>query len=359
MSPSEPIRYSIPASQRIANVLRVSREMQALPLAPAYELDVSEVQHCEPFGFLLLASAIRALRARVTPEGVPVLVRTIGRTDTKQGHNFAEEMGFWWSIGEDAAPPSGLRTASDRYVRVDYLSVADLYRQAAGADPIRSELVSRRAAELATVLSQETKGPIWQALEYSFREMLRNAIEHSGADKVWFAAWTRFRGNPPDVQVAILDEGRGVRNSLLDNPAYSPSDDAAALKLALQPGISRNVGKPRSESRTRRLLEDFPGQDPSQWDNSGYGLYLTSELAKRTGQFAIASYSSCLAFVGNHAIESSSHHTGTAVRISLNPLEIAKAMDEVFALANGGGKMGGNAKRLISASMMRRLGLGD
>lgn len=354
------VRYQIPMSQNLPHLLRACEEILDLPLSRCYELDFVAMQHCEPFGLLLLGAAIRSLRMRDVSPGTPVTVTILGRTDHgSQGHGFAKDMGFWWSIAEDKERPVNLRSASEHYVRVDRISVSQLYREAGGADPIRSEIVSRKAAELAKVLARGGSGPVWQALEYSFREMLRNAIEHSQSDVVWFAAWARYKQSDPDVQVAILDEGRGIRKSLLENVAYVPKNDQEAIEMSILPGVSRNAGRHRSDEKTRQLLEDFPDQDPGLWDNSGFGLYMTSELAKRAGQFAIVSGDTCVAFVGPTKVVSSTKHQGVAIRISFDPRQLGKAMDEVFAQATAERKSAAQATKLVSASMKKRLGIDD
>src|SRR5262249_16857336 len=154
--------------------------------------------------------------------------------------------------------PSVKQTASITTIPITRLSYAELFRQAGGRDPIRAEIVGKAAAELATTLSGGSKeAPPWQTLEYCFREMFRNSFEHGSTDSVWYAGATRPQKD--DVQIAIVDSGRGIKESLSDNPEERHATDKDAISAALRPGVSRNTHRTRSREVTEKLLEEFPG----------------------------------------------------------------------------------------------------
>lgn len=307
---------------------------------------------------LLVGSAIRALRERTLPDGTPARVNVSGVDTTRQGHEYARNMGFWHSLGleelsHEHLPPSGLR-----FVRIRRLSVAEMTRQCGGVDPIRSELVARQAAELATVLTGgKDDTDFWQATEYTIRELLRNAIEHSRSDLIWLAA--AARPTHDDAQIAILDEGEGIRQPLIRSGRYSPATDRSAIDLALQPGVSRTAGRVLSGERIAMLREQHPGQDPYQYENSGYGLTITSQIARDAGQFAVVSGDASVAYHEGKLLHASTFHPGTALRIVLYPRRLPGILDTVFARAAATSPHRPRSTSLITASMMRRLGLGS
>lgn len=348
-------RFEVPPSLGMPDVLDVCREIYALPSGPSFEIDFAETQHFEPFGMLLLGSAIRRLRDRVDEKGAPVTVAIIGKDLAKQGHDYARHMGFWWSIGDDSDLPSMNRTATKTTIPITRLSYSELYKEAGHRDPIRAERVGAAAANLATTLSgSDPKSPLWLTLEYCFREMFRNAFEHGRVDNVWYTGATR--PTKDDVQIAIVDGGRGIRSSLADNPDERHATDLAAIEAALRPGVSRNTKKVRSPEMTEKLLEQFPDQDPAIYDNTGFGLTLTSNIARDAGQFAIISGEASVAYVqDNHIVTMTMHH-GTAVRLVLHPSRLDGALDRARIKANrDAGRP--HSRSLISASMMTRLGL--
>lgn len=351
-------RYYVPFSLGMPTILSICRDFASLPPRDTYIIDFSSTQHFEPFGMLMMASAVRQLRKRVLPDGSPPLVYTVGRTPTKQGHAFAHRMGFWWSIGDESDLPTVSRTPTSTTIPITRLGIEELYSRSAGADPIRSETVSRAAGNLATTLvGSESKDSLWHSLAYSFREIFRNIIEHSQADAIWYTAQTR--PSMGDIQVAILDTGRGIRASLADNALYSYRTDLEALRAALLPGVSRNTGKERSVRETQKLRETFPHQDPQLYDNSGYGLTLTSSLAKEAGQFAIVSGATSLAYVNQTEAVMETNFTGTAVRMVLHSNRVDGALDRAHQRAERQAGIIPSSRTLVTASMALRLGIAD
>lgn len=349
-------RYAVPQTLGMPRVLDVCRAIHGLPRNDSYEIDFADTQHFEPFGMLLVGSAIRRLGERVAENGKPVSVAITGKDLSKQGHDFARRMGFWWSIGDDSDLPSVKRTASDTTIPITRLSYSDLFKLAGHRDPIRAEVVAEAAADLATTLSgSDTKTPLWLTLEYCFREMFRNVFEHGRVDSVWYAGATRPTRD--DVQIAIVDGGRGVRSSLAENPDERHATDLAAILAALRPGVSRNAKKTRSPEMTEKLLEEFPGQDPAIYDNSGFGLTLTSKLGRDAGQFAIISGGASVAYVRGQEIVSETMHPGTAIRLVFHPSKLEGALERAHLSADRDAGRVPRSGSLISASMMTRLGL--
>lgn len=76
------------------------------------------------------------------------------------------------------------------------------------------------------------------AIMATFGEFRSNVIEHAGDLRGSFAA---FHLSDAALEIVVCDLGRGVLDSLRDNPAHSElNDHGHALKLAVSKGVSRH-----------------------------------------------------------------------------------------------------------------------
>ncbi len=89
------------------------------------------------------------------------------------------------------------------------------------------------------------------------------------------------------------------------NPSLKVSDDKDAIKMALLPGISGKVSRDNADPN-----------DP--WRNSGYGLFMTSRMAKDGGEFFICSGSGGILLNENNERHLETRIRGTAVKVVLN-----------------------------------------
>jgi hypothetical protein len=348
------LEYQISGYLGVPAIHDECERLAALPDSLHYRIDVSKIQHFEPFAMLLLGAALRCLEKR---SGGKATVEVLGRNDGQlQGHNYAHRMGFWWSIGQESLAPRPSSNPGGATIPITKLSYKDLFHASGRLDPVRSGAVSRAASEAATVLCGGCGAtPLWNALEYSFREVFRNAFEHSRSDLVWYTASSR--STKDDIQLAILDEGVGMLASLQSSSLHSPATDAEAIELALKAGVSRNNGRVRTPEETNRLREQFPGQDPDVWDNTGYGLTGVTSLCGEAGQYSIASGNACRSF--SHAtICSDAAHKGTALRFVIQPSRVEEALHKV-GLAGSEWPRKGSSRSLMSESQRRRLELDD
>lgn len=110
---------------------------------------------------------------------------------------------------------------------------------------------------------------------YAFlmREILRNCIEHSEAKEFILKIYI----NPTEKYFAfkVSDSGIGLRKSINTNPRYNVVDDKSALAFSIRPGITRSWKKDP-------LRDD-------EWQNSGFGLFMVSEIINKIGYFEIRS----------------------------------------------------------------------
>jgi hypothetical protein len=131
----------------------------------------------------------------------------------------------------------------------------------------------------------------------------------------------------------VLDEGMGVRQALSGNPELEVVDDSNALHLAIQPGVSG------------RLSGEKLKQKDKIWENSGYGLFITSSLCRQAASFLICSGTKALVLEPDSANFEDTVYKGTALRMVLDTSMISdldKSLD----------KIGSEGERLAKGSLI-------
>jgi hypothetical protein len=129
-------------------------------------------------------------------------------------------------------------------------------------------------------------------------------IEHSESGQ--FGLCAQYWPEKNKVSLAILDRGIGLRQSLAQNPHLSVLNDIDAVKLAILPGIS---GKAYQGAKI---------DDTNIWANSGYGLYMTSQICKLGGSFILTSGSKGIFLSEKHERLFDIRSQGTALNLTLN-----------------------------------------
>lgn len=274
---------------------------------------------------LVVASAIRQKRREVHPDARWTMKGHT--TDKRDARSLATHLGFFESFG---APITGTAQGAESYLPITNLNVQQLL----GGQKYSKIAVVKRICEesdrLATVLCQGHDANILRPIAFSLREVMRNCLEHGATHEFWYAA--QYRPARNRVEIAVLDEGRGVAASLRHNPALSVPDDTAAIRLAFQEGVTSFTGSNRSVDSPPDPAVEY-GHDPSYYDNSGYGLYVLSQLCKTNGNVLLLSGNRSLRLDRDGESIREGFHKGTAVRIVLHPQDIGvrfkSVLDEV------------------------------
>ena len=115
-----------------------------------------------------------------------------------------------------------------------------------------------------------------------------------------------------EFSLAVLDEGIGLRRALSGNPKFANLDsDLSAIRIALLPSTS---GKKIYDGSEFDDKDDAEGE----WGNSGFGLYMTSQIARRSGAFVIGSGDSRVEIRGGKKLTSRYGLPGTLVSLTVN-----------------------------------------
>lgn len=219
-------------------------------------------------------------------------------------------MGYFKHFGLDFGKEPNEASGGSSYLPITIINVASLREASNTRREKIQETIYRRSVHLASILGQGNY-ELEVTLAYAIREIMRNVVEHSLSQNIYLAAqrWA----NVGEVEIAIFDEGIGIQNTLSLNPNLSIKDSSDALKYCLQPGISGKAFYKDGE---------LQNSTNSKWDNSGFGLYVTSELCKLGGEFTIVSYDSALHLNSEQQKIIKTKINGTGIRLKLKLDEI-------------------------------------
>lgn len=295
--------------------------------AESIVLDFSRTRFAYPLGSLMLVAAFRTFvttRKRLfRAEGIDIAGCA--------AHGYLGYMGFFKSLGVDAGKRPGEAAKGATYVPITILTLHDLEQNRrsmmtpTGDLPHLGDAIEKESMRLAALVTQDKRPRINRPIAYCFREIIRNVFEHAEIDTcaVYAQKWTNGF-----IETAIVDRGIGIHASLL--PRLKLASDAEALRAAITPGVSSKRGK-----------------DHGVWSNSGFGLYILSELGKQLGIFTLCSGITGLRAEGGHLSEEDhiASFTGTAVGLKIRQLAssefsklIQKIADEGEAQALGRGE---------------------
>ena len=267
-----------------------------------YYVDFANLHTCDPFPMLIVANSIRHKRERL--KHCLFYAKNVS-------HSYAKHMKFFRACGLGIGEPVEYSRGNSNYSCITKLSVKDLREEGWENCDVVQEVIEKKAKEMAKIVAQGNEG-FQKWLAYTIRELIRNIPEHSNSDTIWYCAqyWPSY----DLVELAIMDEGIGIRDSLCENYNHVSriKCDADAVKLALEPGISG-----------ARSASSF---SQNEWDNSGYGLYVVSEMcAELDASFIIASGDTAIRVkkengeIKHKKISTCIH--GTALQIRVRPSE--------------------------------------
>jgi len=237
-------------------------------------------------------------------------------------------MGFFKSISEQIPIGNnpGEAIGSVNYLPITHLDFVQLHKDdvASGQFGVLGDSIEKKSAELSNIICRgniEMKA----LMTYLIREILRNIPEHANDSTAWICGqyWS-----DQTAEIAIVDEGIGVRSSLQHNAFHREyiNDDATALCCAIKAGISQSFVPGREN------------QSCDEWSNSGYGLYMVSEICKELkGSFCIASGERYI-YVGHDSVVSSgeSYIQGTAVKMTFSTDSLKNSQDIIKRIASRG-----------------------
>lgn len=276
-------------------------------------IDFSGYKHSSLFELVFMAHQMRAAQLKRN-----IKIEAIGHDHMTwaKGMNFFTVSGTDWALNLKQNHGDGFNyiplTVIDCTSKGGYISLKEM-----------NEKIDAEAAIIARVLLHFGSGSAYDTIQYTFREIIRNIYEHSGARSFIIAG--QYYPNHRNVQIVIADNGQGIPNSLRCNKAFSNLDDREALNMALMPGVSGNA----------KALSSNPADI---WQNSGYGLYMISRLARDRGILDVISGNSGVFLKKSedqYAAKSNlsiSNFSGTLIRIGIQVEGGIRPAEEDLAL---------------------------
>ena len=303
--------------------------------------DFSKMSNFDPLSMLIMGATMRNYRMQY-----PEIPFKIGG---HEGKSYAGTMGFFKYVSEsiEIGKKPGEAKGSGNYIPITPINVDEL-REAEisqGNYMDVGDLIEKEAGRLACIVDRGNK-ELHKLLTYLIREILRNTPEHAGTNTMWVCGqyWPSFEL----AEIAIVDEGIGIYNSITRNHAHKEyiANDEEALKWALKAGISEAF-KPSMKPKSRNV-----------WANSGYGLYMVSEICKHlNGSFCIVSYKNYM-LIDNKGIKyGETNFKGTAIRMRIPSKEISKAQTIIDNIAGQGEKEARKIKNAFKKASMPSKGL--
>lgn len=203
-------------------------------------IDFSSMGRVEPFSMVCVANRIR--------DFVRKNKSTVVKVGGYKEKEYAANMAFFRAFGlKHGREPSAVQ-GNHRFVPFTILRTTTINEEASREYGTPQQVVERRAEQLASILSRRTSGDLYESLTFSIREIIRNVVEHSGSKNIEYCAqyWPSYNR----VEIAILDNGVGLRESLSSNPFIEVHNDSDAIQQALMPAISGKTTKAQGSIKT-------------------------------------------------------------------------------------------------------------
>ncbi|MFC6602065.1 hypothetical protein ACFQDF_11575 [Ectobacillus funiculus] len=157
--------------------------------------DYTYLDTIEPFGMLMVASKIR--------EMIDSNPDVDFHSTHFRGKSYAAHMGFFQSTYLDYGNHPGEANGNDSYIPITELKIRELRKESYERTEVVQETVERKSRQLSNVLARGNE-KLSKYLSYSIRELMRNIVEHSDSESIWFAG--QYWPTKDRVEIAILDE---------------------------------------------------------------------------------------------------------------------------------------------------------
>jgi len=305
------------------------KELESNSLTEDVCIDFNSIQFSTPTSMLIIGSKLRKWRVARNEKKLRTAIKKIRETEAM---SYLGHLGFFDFIGskKDFGRRMGEANGSATYVPIINIKRPEF----STLDNWYSSIISyvRGLANVLSGTKEDTEEHRFYL--YTLREIVRNVFEHSQVDECFICGQRWSNGK---VEIAIADEGVGLSTSL--NRSHIVDSEEEAIKLAIKPGVSATNN-----------ITDIE----NTYDNSGYGLYVLSEVVSNFGCFTLGSNSTRL--INRSGDENIDKFTfnGTFIGIELTnaPKHFSEMLNDIIA---SGEKEASNCGKASSASKMSKL----
>jgi hypothetical protein len=227
------------------------------------EIDFGTCGFVSPFSALLLLEAITEIRQR--RKRAKRDTRFVGFEAQSGPAAYLRHLGLFKALGLETFKQMAQTVGvAEKFLPFTKISAGQILNK---GRIIQTTIDARSEALAKVIFPGERNSSAAMMLGYSIREVMRNSFEHGGTTECTVCAQ---RWSTGDAEIAILDRGIGIQASL--RRKFPNLTAAEAVRRALLPGIT-------CESVT----------NDTKWSNSGFGLYVISQLGLEYGSFSIFS----------------------------------------------------------------------
>jgi len=232
---------------------------------------------------------------------------------------YADHVGFFRYAGFQRGKKLGEAFGSANYIPIELIDLENM-RETSGDRPY-AELVDEKAAEMARVLVQESTGDLYQVIQYSLREIIRNSVEHGqGSSLIIFGQyWPALH----KAEIVIYDNGVGIEQTLNEGGVPDAIGSTNAIIKAMEPAITGVTAAEREAQH-------------EYYRNSGFGMYVTSRFCAERGHFRVTSGNSTVTrnIRGNTTNDWS--FDSTCVQLVLDTSNMTGAADRILEIVAEG-----------------------
>lgn len=336
------MRYCI-KNMKMTDALVFSEQLKELESMESVEFNFSGRWKVRPLGMLVIGAIIRNYRTKYPNNDFKI--------SGYEDKSYLGTMGFFKYISPqlEIGKFPGESKGSDNYIPITAIKFNELkednYKK--GNYAVMGDLIEKESGRLAKVISRDNT-ELHKLLTYLIREILRNTHEHAKTDTSWICGqyWPSYN----EAEIGIIDEGIGIFESLALNAAHKKyiTDNKSALQWALKAGISESFRPSKKDGGN------------GEWANSGYGLYMASEICKYLhGSFLLMSYGNYILIEDGKTQMGETSFEGTAIRMFIPTNNINNAKDIISHIANKGENESRKIKNAFKKASVPSRGLID
>lgn len=313
----------------IKNIVEFGEVLEAHSENEWVEVNVNNIGFISPTALVLVGKMLSVWKEKRVKKS---LKTTLTRVQEQRNTNsYMGHMGFFDLLGskQNKWNKVGEASGSDSYVPITKIIKPSFTNYTDWVEDIISAV--RGLANILSDTRESTEENKFYL--YTLREVIRNTFEHSHANECLICGQRWSCGN---VEICILDEGIGIPNSLAKN--FDINNDITALEMAIKPGVS-SVNFSSNENK---------------YENSGFGLYVLSEVVREFGGFHLGSSSKVLTLEKSRSHVSNLEFSGTFLSIQLvaPPKQFSHLLKDIIF---EGEKEAREAGRASSASKVSKL----
>ena len=293
----------------------ISSVIQQINDADGCETDIivnlSNLSFTFPIGTLVLAQYLRYNR-----ESKGRSIKFISSNIYSSVINYLTSVGFFKYFGENPFCANDLNK-SKTYIPFSIIEWSDLQSR------VNDERLNGHNCKIQDVICEYSDnysdwmfGKIEPVISYCFREIIRNVFEHTNC--LYCSIFGQIYPTRDEIEICIADSGSGIRNTL--SKVYPECvDDEWALTHAILPGITSGAVKIGSE-----------------YDNSGFGLYVLSQIAQKFGYMWIGSGEKFLKIDSKGVHLFDGFYPGTFVGINFKYQTLLRHQEWIMQIINEG-----------------------